>query len=80
MNLHQAVRDAYSLWHKNIRLHQTALDAQATRKQRIETLQLQLEELEEPVQLDYKEIEQEFNRLSHHEHIMQDCGYGRCLR
>ena len=70
------VRDAYSLWHKNIRLHQTALDAQATRKQRIETLQLQLEELEEPVQLDYKEIEQEFDRLSHHEHIMQDCGYG----
>lgn len=72
----QAVRDAYSLWHKNIRLHQTALDAQATRKQRIETLNLQLEELEEPVQLDYKEIEQEFDRLSHHEHIMQDCGYG----
>ncbi|RKG33488.1 DNA repair protein RecN [Acinetobacter tianfuensis] len=71
----QAVRDAYSLWQKHIRQHQAALDAQATRKQRIETLQLQLEELEEPVQLDYKEIEQEFDRLSHHEHIMQDCSY-----
>ncbi|WP_179993501.1 MULTISPECIES: DNA repair protein RecN [unclassified Acinetobacter] len=71
----QAVRDAYSTWQKNIRQHQAALDAQATRKQRIETLNLQLEELDELVQIDYKEIEQEFDRLSHHEHIMQDCSY-----
>ena len=71
----QAVRDAYSTWQKNIRQHQAALDAKATRKQRIETLNLQLEELEELVQIDYKEIEQEFDRLSHHEHIMQDCSY-----
>jgi DNA repair protein RecN (Recombination protein N) len=27
------------------------------------------------VQIDYKEIEQEFDRLSHHENIMQDCSY-----
>ncbi|UUS65429.1 MULTISPECIES: DNA repair protein RecN [unclassified Acinetobacter] len=72
----QAVRDAYSKWQKDIRQHQAALDAQATRKQRIETLELQLEELEDLVQTDYKEIEQEFDRLSHHEHIMQDCSYG----
>ncbi len=71
----QEVRDAYSHWQKNIRQHQAALDAQATRKQRIETLELQLEELEELVQVDYSEIEQEFDRLSHHEHIMQDCSY-----
>ncbi len=71
----QEVRDAYSTWHKNIRQHQAALDAQATRKQRIETLELQLEELEEVVQTDYQEIEQEFDRLSHHEAIMQDCVY-----
>lgn len=72
----QDVRDAYSKWQKDIRQHQAALDAQATRKQRIETLELQLEELEDVVQTDYKEIEQEFDRLSHHEHIMQDCSYG----
>ena len=72
----QAVRDAYSKWQKDIRQHQAALDAQATRKQRIDTLNLQIEELEEVVQVDYTEIEQEFDRLSHHEHIMQDCGYG----
>ncbi|MDY6484428.1 DNA repair protein RecN [Acinetobacter faecalis] len=72
----QAVRDAYSKWQKDIRQHQAALDAQATRKQRIDTLNLQIEELEEVVQVDYSEIEQEFDRLSHHEHIMQDCGYG----
>lgn len=71
----QAVRDAYSKWQKDIRQHQAALDAQATRKQRIDTLELQLEELEPMVQMDYKDIEQEFDRLSHHEHIMQDCSY-----
>ena len=71
----QAVREAYSRWQKDIRQHQAALDAQATQQQRIETLALQLEELEEITQIDYKEIEQEFDRLSHHEHIMQDCSY-----
>ena len=71
----QSVRDAYGKWQKDIRQHQAALDAQATRKQRIDTLELQLEELENIVQMDYKDIEQEFDRLSHHEHIMQDCNY-----
>ncbi|MCJ8162815.1 DNA repair protein RecN [Acinetobacter zhairhuonensis] len=71
----QQVKDTYSNWQQTIRQHQAALDAQATRKQRIETLELQLEELEDVVQQEYKEIEQEFDRLSHHEHIMQDCSY-----
>ncbi|MCF0264870.1 DNA repair protein RecN [Acinetobacter guillouiae] len=71
----QDVRDAYSTWQKNIRTHQAAIDAQANRLQRIDTLKLQLEELEDIIRIDYKEIEQEFDRLSHHEHIMQDCGY-----
>ncbi|WP_273778272.1 DNA repair protein RecN [Acinetobacter sp. GSS19] len=71
----QDVREAYSSWQKQIRQHQAALDAQATRKQRIETLEVQLEELEELIQIDYPEIEQEFDRLSHHESIMQDCAY-----
>ncbi|AJB49630.1 DNA strand exchange inhibitor protein [Acinetobacter nosocomialis] len=69
------VREAYSTWQRTIRLHQAVLDAQATRLQRIATLELQIEELEEVIQTDYKEIEQEFDRLSHHEHIMQDCSY-----
>ncbi|WOQ57942.1 DNA repair protein RecN [Acinetobacter baumannii] len=69
------VREAYSTCQRNIRQHQAALDAQATRLQRIATLELQIEELEEVIQTDYKEIEQEFDRLSHHEHIMQDCSY-----
>lgn len=71
----QAVREAYSIWQQNIRQHQAALDAQATRLQKIQNLETQLEELEEIVQTNYREIEQEFDRLSHHEHIMQDCGY-----
>ena len=69
------VREAYSTWQKNIRQHQAALDAQATRIQKIQNLESQIEELEEIVQTDYREIEQEFDRLSHHEHIMQDCSY-----
>ncbi|MDQ8936140.1 DNA repair protein RecN [Acinetobacter rudis] len=71
----QAVRQAHQSWQKNIRLHQAAIDAQANRQQRMETLGLQLEELEEIISMNYGEIEQEFDRLSHHEHIMQDCGY-----
>ncbi|MCK4108669.1 DNA repair protein RecN [Acinetobacter radioresistens] len=71
----QQVRDAYGQWQKNIRQHQAALEAQASRLQRISTLELQLEELEDIVAIHYKEIEQEFDRLSHHEHIMQDCAY-----
>lgn len=71
----QQVRDAYSQWQKNIRQHQAALEAQASRLQRISALELQLEELEDIVAIHYKEIEQEFDRLSHHEHIMQDCAY-----
>ncbi len=71
----QDVRQAYNTWQKSIRQHQAALDAQATRKQRIDTLELQLEELSDVVQIDYQEIEQEFDRLSHHEAIMQDCVY-----
>lgn len=73
----QAVKDAYNTWQKDIRLHQAALDAQANRLQRIETLNLQLEELEDIVRIEYKDIEQEFDRLSHHEHIMQDSAF--CL-
>ncbi|HBG83569.1 MAG TPA: DNA repair protein RecN [Acinetobacter radioresistens] len=71
----QQVRDAYSQWQKNIRQHQAALEAQASRLQRISTLELQPEELEDIVAIHYKEIEQESDRLSHHEHIMQDCAY-----
>lgn len=71
----QQVREAYQTWQLTIRQHQAALNAQATRQQRITTLELQLEELEDTLHIDYKEIEQEFDRLSHHEHIMQDCSY-----
>lgn len=71
----QEVRESFNIWQKNIRTHQGAIDAQANRLQRIATLELQLEELEDVIRIDYKEIEQEFDRLSHHEHIMQDCGY-----
>ena len=40
-----------------------ALDAQTTRIQRLQTLESQIEELEDVIQTDYREIEQEFDRL-----------------
>ena len=70
-----AVKDSYNAWQKNIRQHQAAIDAQTTRLQRIESLNIQIEELEEVIRIDYKETEQEFDRLSHHEQIMLDCSY-----
>ncbi|WP_343598059.1 DNA repair protein RecN [Acinetobacter sp.] len=69
------VREAYSTWQKAIRQHEQAILAQTTRLQRIATLEQQLEEVEEIVAHNYAEIEQEFDRLSHHEHIMQDCAH-----
>ncbi len=67
------VRDAYHDWQQAIREQQAALDAQATRLQKMDHLNLQLDDLQEITTLNYAEIEQEFDRLSHHEHIMQDC-------
>lgn len=71
----QAVKDHYNIWQKNIRQHQAAVDAHTTRIQRIEDLNIQIEELEDIIAIDYKETEQEFDRLSHHEQIMLDCNY-----
>ncbi|MBF7695459.1 DNA repair protein RecN [Acinetobacter rathckeae] len=72
----QAVRQAYAIWHKTIRQHQEALAAQTSRQQRIEQLEIQIEELEIIAEKNYTEIEQEFDRFSHHEAIMQDSAYG----
>ncbi|MBF7686302.1 DNA repair protein RecN [Acinetobacter sp. B10A] len=71
----QAVRHAYSIWQKTIRQHQDALAAQSSRLQRIEALEIQQEELETIAQKNYLDIEQEFDRFSHHEAIMQDSAY-----
>lgn len=69
------VKESYQLWQKTIRQHQEAIQNQTQREQRIEMLQHQIEELEEIIELNYREIEQEFDSFSHHEAIMQDCQY-----
>lgn len=71
----QTVKTAYHNWQNTIREHQDALNAQANREQRILVLEAQIEEVQDIVQSNYAEIEQEFDRLSHHESIMQDCSY-----
>lgn len=67
------VRSAYHDWQKSIKQHQTALDAQYSRLQRIEQLNQQLEDVEPLLDIQYQEIEQEYDLLSHHESMMQDC-------
>lgn len=71
----QLVRQRHQEWQQLIKQHQAALDAQATRQQRIQTLELQLEELEEILDADYASLEEEYDALSHHESIMSDCAY-----
>lgn len=67
------VKAAYQQWQKTIRLHQAALDAQHSRLQRIEQLNQQIEDFEPLLDIQYQEIEQEYDLLSHHESMMQDC-------
>ncbi|WP_269913819.1 DNA repair protein RecN [Acinetobacter sp. HY1485] len=71
----QEVKTAYQTWQKTMRLHEEALQAQATRQQQISTLELQIEEVEEIVEQSYIDLDQEYDRLSNHESIMQDCSY-----
>lgn len=72
----QTVKTHYQTWQTSIKKHEEALNAQATRLQRMTMLEQQLEEVENITHLNYSEIEQEFDRFSHHESIMQDCSYG----
>lgn len=67
------VKSAYQTWQKSIRQHQAALDAQHSRLQRIEQLNQQIEDFEPLLEIQYQEIEQEYDLLSHHESMMQDC-------
>lgn len=67
------VKDAYYHWQHLIKDQQTALAAQASRQSRMIELEAQLEELAPLQALNYSELEQEYDRLSHHESMMQDC-------
>ncbi|TXJ09299.1 MAG: DNA repair protein RecN [Acinetobacter sp.] len=67
------VKHAYQHWQKSQRLYQDARDAQYSRAAKLEQLQQQLEDLEPLLDIHYQDIEQEYDRLSHHESMMQDC-------
>jgi DNA repair protein RecN (Recombination protein N) len=69
----QALKHSYQAWQKAERLYQQALEAQHSRAAKIEQLQQQLEDVAPLQALNYQAIEQEYDRLSHHETIMQDC-------
>ncbi len=67
------VRKKYHHWHHLINEQQTALAAQASRQTRLIELEAQLEELVPLQALNYDELEQEYDRLSHFESMMHDC-------
>lgn len=69
----QDVKQAYQHWQHLLKEQQTALVAAASRQTRMAELEVQLEEIEPLSRLDYSALEQEYDRLSHFESMMQDC-------
>lgn len=69
----QEVKHAYQHWQHLLKEQQTALAAAASRQTRMVELEVQLEEIEPLSKLDYSALEQEYDRLSHFESMMQDC-------
>lgn len=72
-NQAQQVRQAYQHWQHLLKEQQSALAAAATRQTRLLELESQLEEIQPLMALNYPELEQEYDRLSHFETMMQDC-------
>ena len=69
----QCLKQAYQQWQKSKKIYQNALDAQHSRVAKLEQLQHQIEDIEPLLDIQYADIEQEYDRLSHHESMMQDC-------
>lgn len=69
----QCLKQAYQQWQKSKKIYQDALDAQHSRVAKLEQLQHQIEDIEPLLDIQYADIEQEYDRLSHHESMMQDC-------
>lgn len=69
----QQVREAYQHWQHLLKEQQSALLAAASRQTRMIELDAQLEEILPLTTLNYAELEQEYDRLSHFESMMQDC-------
>lgn len=69
----QQVKQAYQHWQHLLKEQQTALAAAASRQARMAELEIQLEEIEPLNSLNYTDLEQEYDRLSHFESMMQDC-------
>lgn len=67
------VKQKYHHWRHLISEQQMALAAQASRQARLIELEAQLEELLPLQALNYTELEQEYDRLSHFETMMHDC-------
>lgn len=67
------VRQAYHHWQHLLKEQQSALAAAASRQTRMIELEAQLEEILPLAPLNYTALEQEYDRLSHFESMMQDC-------
>lgn len=69
------VRTAYQAWQQAKQQYQQALDEQQARQDRLILLKNQIEDLDALANISYPEIEQEFDRLSHFEQMMQDVAF-----
>lgn len=69
----EAVKQKYQHWRHLITEQQSAMSAQAQRQARLIELEAQLEEVLPLQSLNYQELEQEYDRLSHFESMMHDC-------
>lgn len=67
------VRRLYRQWQGHVQQQTQAQAAHATRTERLDWLQEHLDEMEPLLGQDYQALEQEYDRLSHFEHMMQDC-------
>lgn len=69
------VKSAYHAWQQAKTQYQQALDEQQARQDRLLLLQNQIDDLDALASINYPEIEQEFDRLSHFEQMMQDVAF-----
>lgn len=67
------VKQKYQQWRHLITEQQSAITAQVQRQARLLELEAQLEEILPLQSLNYQELEQEYDRLSHFESMMHDC-------
>lgn len=67
------VSNAYKSWQQSVRRYQEAQQESHSRLEKIAQLEFNLQDVEEILNLNYEDIEQRYDVMSHHESLMTDC-------